>query len=77
MIKRHPFRSLGSVLAAAIVFFILSAAGQEDSFWKSGPSWLGSTAWVCFALSLLTFIGLAVYLTVTKVVGRKRSRAVA
>jgi Zn-dependent protease with chaperone function len=77
MIKRHPFRSLGIVLAAAIVFFVLSAAGQEDSFWKNGPSWLGSTAWICFALSLLAFLGLAVYLAVARLVSRKRSRAVA
>ena len=77
MIKRHPFRTLGIVLAAAVVFFVLSAAGQEDSFWKSGPSWLGSTAWICFAVSLLTFLGLAIYLAVTKLVSRKRSRAVA
>lgn len=77
MVKRHPFRSLGSVLAAAVVFFLLSASGQNDTFWKNGPSWLGSTAWVCFGLSLLVFIALAIYLVVAKVGQRRRGRVAA
>jgi len=77
MVKRHPFRSLGSVLAAAVVFFLLSASGQKDTFWKDGPSWLGSTGWACFLLSLLAFIALAIYLVVAKVGQRRRSRVAA
>jgi hypothetical protein len=77
MIKRHPFRSLGGVLVAAVVFFLLSASGQNDTFWENGPTWLGSIAWVCFGISLLVFIALAIYLAVVKLAQRRRSRAVA
>ncbi len=77
MVKRHPFRSLGVVLTAAVVFFVLSASGQSDGFWKSGPSWLGAIGWFSFLFCLLGFIVLAVYLPVTKLLERRRSRAVA
>jgi hypothetical protein len=77
MVKRHPFRSLGCVLVAAVVFFLLSASGQKDTFWENGPTWIGSIAWVCFGISLLVFVALAIYLAVVKLAQRRQSRVVA
>lgn len=74
MIARHPYRSLGAVLAAAVVFFLLSASGQPDGFWEDGPSWLGGIGWSMFLILLLVFVGLAIYLAVARIA---RSRRVA
>ena len=77
MITLHPFRSLGLVLGVAVVFFVLSASGQSDSFWKSGPSWLGAIGWFAFLICLLAFVVLAVYLPVAKARRRHRNRLTA
>ncbi|MGH3509129.1 MAG: hypothetical protein ACRDPI_02735 [Nocardioidaceae bacterium] len=55
-IIEHPIRSLAGLLVLAFCFFMLSAAGQADSYWKSGPTWLGNIAWIGFLLSALLFI---------------------
>jgi hypothetical protein len=77
MITRHPFRSLGLVLGVAVVFFVLSASGQSDGFWKSGPSWLGAIGWFGFLICLLAFVVLAAYLAIAKVLRRHRARLTA
>lgn len=60
-INRHPVRNLAGLLVLAFCFFMLSASGQPGTFWSNGPTWLGSTGWICFLLTALTFILYAVY----------------
>lgn len=77
MVKRHPFRSLGAVVGAAFVFFMLSASGHPGSYWANGPEWLGNIGWFAFLLCLLAFIGLAIYLPIAKRRERRRAGAIA
>lgn len=56
----HPIRTLAALLVLAFVLFMLSASGQPDTFWKSGPSWLGGIGWIGFLLTALTFVVFAV-----------------
>jgi protein-S-isoprenylcysteine O-methyltransferase Ste14 len=54
----HPTRrSTLALLVAAVVLFVLSASGQPDTYWASGPSWLGLIGW-------LGFVGCALLLMV-------------
>jgi drug/metabolite transporter (DMT)-like permease len=71
VIKTHPLRSLGAVVAVGAVLFVLSSSGNS-SFWKNGPSWLGSVGWFGFLLAVLCVIVLAVYFSVAKL--RQRAR---
>ena len=71
MIKTHPLRSLGTVVAVAAVLFVLSSSGNS-SFWSDGPGWLGSIGWFGFLLALLCLAVLAVYLSAAKF--RQRAR---
>ena len=56
----HPLRTLAGLLVLAFCLFVLSASGQPDTFWKSGPSWLGTIGWFGFLLTALVFVVLAV-----------------
>ncbi len=67
----HPIRSLAMLLVVAFCFFMLSASGQPDSFWKNGPGWLGAIAWFAFLLTALAFLGSAVYVAVRGVRARR------
>jgi hypothetical protein len=52
----HPLRNLAVLLVVAFALFMLSASGQENTFWSSGPSWLGAIGWFGFLLTALAFI---------------------
>ena len=41
------------LLVAAVVLFVLSASGQPDTFWASGPSWLGWTGFIGVSICML------------------------
>ena len=60
----HPIRSLAALLVLAFGFFQLSASGQHGTYWQDGPGWLGSTGWILFLLTALTFVVSVVYLVV-------------
>jgi hypothetical protein len=72
MIVRHPARSLLSVLGAMVVFFLLSASGQPDTFWASGPAWLGAIAWAGFIVATIVFLGLCAFLAVRRLTGGRQ-----
>jgi hypothetical protein len=53
----HPTRkSTLALFAAAVVLFILSASGQPDTFWASGPSWIGAIGWFGFLICALLLV---------------------
>jgi ribose/xylose/arabinose/galactoside ABC-type transport system permease subunit len=53
----HPtLRSTLVLLVAAVGLFLLSASGQDSSYWQSGPEWLGSIGWIGFLLCVLLLI---------------------
>jgi protein-S-isoprenylcysteine O-methyltransferase Ste14 len=53
----HPTRTSTLVLiVAGVILFFLSASGQPDSPWASGPSWLGVTGWFGFLICALLLI---------------------
>ena len=53
----HPtLKSTLVLLGAAIGLFLLSASGQDGSYWQSGPEWLGSIGWIGFLVSVLLLI---------------------
>ena len=53
----HPTRASTLVLlVVGVVLFFLSASGQPDSYWASGPSWLGAIGWFGFLICALLLI---------------------
>lgn len=53
----HPTRKSTLVLlGAAVALFFLSASGQPDTFWSSGPSWIGAIGWFGFLICALLLI---------------------
>jgi hypothetical protein len=70
MIRNHPFRSLGTLAVLTAVLFVCSASG--NSTWFSGPKWLGNVGWAGFLLGILAMIGVAIYLSVSRI--RQRAR---
>jgi Zn-dependent protease with chaperone function len=67
----HPIRTLAALLVLAFGFFMLSASGQSGTFWENGPGWLGSTGWILFLLTALTFVVSAIYLVVQRTRARR------
>ena len=69
----HPtLKSTIALFVAGAVFFVLSASGQSNSFWKSGPSWLGQIGWIGVLICLLLLIVSGVYWVVSRM--RHRSQ---
>ena len=53
----HPTRKSTLVLlVAAVVLFVLSASGQPDTYWASGPELVGTIGWFGFLLCALLLI---------------------
>lgn len=70
MIKKYPGRSLATLAVMTAVLFLLSASG--NSTWFTGPKWLGTIGWAGFLLGILALIGLAIYLSATRLRSRAR-----
>jgi len=51
---------------------VLSASGQPNQFWESGPSWLGLIGWIGFLICLLLLVVSGVYWVVSRI--RQRDR---
>ncbi|HEX7716584.1 MAG TPA: hypothetical protein VF416_04800 [Marmoricola sp.] len=66
-LKEHPLRTLSGLLVVAFCFFMLSASGQDGSYWENGPSWLGNTGWLAFLVTMLLFLAGVVYSVVRRV----------
>jgi len=69
---RPTLKSTIALFVAGAVLFVLSASGQSNSFWKSGPSWLGQIGWIGFLICLLLLIASGVYWVVSRM--RHRSQ---
>ena len=64
----HPTRKSTLVLIlAGVVLIILSASGQPDTYWASGPSWLGAIGWFGFLACVLLLIASGVVALVSRV----------
>jgi len=58
----HPTRKSTLVLlAVAVVLLVLSASGQPDSYWSSGPELIGAIGWFGFMACVLLLIGSGVW----------------
>jgi protein-S-isoprenylcysteine O-methyltransferase Ste14 len=64
----HPTRkSILVLIAATVVLFFLSASGQPDTYWASGPSWLGAIGWFGFLIGALLLIVLGLMALVSSI----------
>jgi uncharacterized membrane protein YvlD (DUF360 family) len=69
----HPTRrSTLALLVAAVVLFVLSASGQPDTYWASGPSWIGTIGWFGFLICALLLIVSGLYAAVSSIRHRGR-----
>ena len=58
----HPTRNSTLVLlVVGVVLFFLSASGQPDTYWATGPSWLGAIGWFGFMICSLLLIASGLY----------------
>ncbi len=72
----HPTRkSTLALLVAAVVLFVLSASGQPDTYWASGPSWIGGIGWYGFIACALLLMVSGLYAVVSSVRNRGRLSA--
>lgn len=60
------------LLAAAVVLFVLSASGQQGSYWAGGPSWIGDIGWYGFMVCALLLVASGLYLVAMSFRGRGR-----
>ncbi len=73
MVLVHPTRTSTLVLlAAGVILFVLSASGQPDTYWASGPSWIGAIGWFGFLICALLLIVSAAFALVSRI--RRRSQ---
>jgi uncharacterized BrkB/YihY/UPF0761 family membrane protein len=69
----HPTRtSTLTLIVAGIVLFVLSASGQPNQYWESGPSWLGYIGWFGFLICLLLLLVSALFAVVSRIRHRER-----
>jgi len=61
---RPTLKSTIALFVAGAVFFVLSASGQPNSLWKTGPSWLG---WLGFLICVPLLVVLAVWAIVSRI----------
>ncbi len=73
MIKQHPYRAVGIVLAwMAVNGFVAGMIGQyNDGPWGGLPEWLGMATWIAFLAGALTILVLSAYLAAAAVAYRK------
>jgi hypothetical protein len=54
------------LLVAGAVLFVLSASGQPDTYWASGPSWLGFIGWFGFMGCVLLLLVLGLFAAISR-----------
>ena len=69
---RPIIKSTIVLFVAGAVLFVLSQSGQPNSFWKSGPSWLGWIGWIGFLICLLLLVVSGAYLLVSRIRHREQ-----
>jgi hypothetical protein len=69
----HPTRrSTLVLLVAAVILFVLSASGQPDTYWASGPELIGTIGWFGFMGCVLLLLVSGLYALVASVRHRGR-----
>ena len=73
MIKAHPYRAVGIVLAfMAVNLFVAAMIGQyNDGPWGGLPEWLAAVTWFSFLFSIPAIVVLSVYLGVANLRWRR------
>jgi hypothetical protein len=61
-----------ALFVVGVVLFLVSPSGQANSYWKSGPSWLGAIGWFGFLICALLLIVSGVYWIVSSIRHRNR-----
>ena len=76
MITRHPYRSVGALLAVFAVSLLLAGMiGQyNDGPWGGLPAWLGTAAYATMMLSALALVVLSVALGIANLRYRRTAR---
>jgi hypothetical protein len=76
MIKRHPYRAVGVVLAVFLPSLLVAAMiGQHnDGPWGGLPEWLGRTAYATWFISGLVLVALSIYLGIANLRYRRAVR---
>jgi protein-S-isoprenylcysteine O-methyltransferase Ste14 len=67
VLMRPTLKSMLALFVAGAVLFVLSASGQANSFWKTGPSWLGYVGWFGFLTCLLLLVASGLYMVVSRI----------
>lgn len=64
MVKAHPYRAAGALLAVMLVCLLVAVMiGQHDDGPRGGlPAWLGGTTWFALLAVALLLVVLTVYL---------------
>ena len=64
----HPTRKSTLVLlVAGVILFVLSASGQPDTYWTSGPELIGTIGWFGFMVCALLLIVSGLYALVSSI----------
>jgi len=63
---RPTRRSTLVLFVAGVVLFLISASGQNGTYWESGPSWLGTIGWIGFLICVLLLIVSGIYAIVSR-----------
>lgn len=76
MIKQHPYRAVGIVLAVFLASsFLGGMIGQyNDGPWGGLPEWLNTANYVVLFVSTLTLVALSLYLGVANLRYRRAVR---
>lgn len=76
MIRSHPYRAVGAVLAVfAAAVFLAGMIGQfNDGPWGGLPEWLGAASYATSLLSALVLLVLSAYLGVANLRSRRTAR---
>ena len=79
MIIRHPYRSVGAVLAVmALTVLVAGMVGQRgDGPWGGLPDWVGAVSWFGFLASAVLLLALSAFLAVANLRYRSARRAAA
>ena len=76
MVKAHPYRAVGVVLAVMLLLgFVAGMIGQfNDGPWGGLPEWLGAVSYFGFLTAALVMVVLTVYLLVAHLRWRRQHR---
>lgn len=76
MIREHPYRAVGVVLAVMLATGLTAGLiGQHnDGPWGGLPEWLGAATYFTFLASVLVILGLSAYLAVAHLQWRREHR---